>query len=237
MGTIVAVGGGNIPAGETSKIDKTIIWLSGKKNPRLLYISTASDREPKVSTPMIAHFSDMGCDVSHLNLIIDSFTDDEIHKMIVDADIIYIGGGDTIRLYHVFRSTGVDRYLREAYDRGVILSGVSAGAMIWFSYGHTDSLAYYMSDWKYKRIPCLGYIPAILSPHFNDNRKKLLAELYEQGESFPALGLEDRTAMVFRDGVGTVIRDVPEANAYIYYPTAKGEVKIVVPAEGEKFDF
>ena len=235
MGIIVAIGGGETEKGETIKIDKNIMRMSGKKNPRLLYISTASDQEPKCSAPMIAHFKDLGCVVSHLNLILDDYTDEEIHRMILDEDIIYVGGGDTIRLYHVFRSLHVDRYLREAYDKGVILSGASAGAMIWFSYGHTDSRAYYTKDWQYCRIPCLGFVKALLSPHFAPHRKVLMDKMYEEGESFPGVALENRTCLVIRDGIATPYRDDPNAKVHIYYPTASG-YRIWNPEDGEKFD-
>ena len=235
MGIIVAIGGGETEAGETIKIDRNIIRMSGRSDPRLLYISTASEMEPKCSAPMIAHFTSLGCRVSHLNLILDNYTDEEIHGMILDQDIIYVGGGDTIRLYHVFRSLGVDKYLYEAYDRGVILSGASAGAMIWFSYGHTDSLAYYTKDWHYTRIPCLGFVRALLSPHFAPHRKVLMDKMYEEGESFPGVALENRTCLVIRDGVATPYRDDPNARVHIYYPTADG-YRIWNPADGEKFD-
>ncbi len=236
MGTIVAIGGGNVAAGETIKIDKTLKWLSGKKKPRLLFISTASPAEPRYSQSMIHHFSAMGCEVSHLNLILDGFAPVEIRSMIVDSDIVYIGGGDSIRLYHVFRSMNVDSYLREAYDKGVILAGISAGAMIWFSYGHTDSLSFYTKDWSYSRFAYLGYIKALFSPHCSGERRADLDTMYSSGESFPGVALEDRTAMVYRDGVCTVIRETPEVNGYVYYPTADGSFKVHVPGEKENFD-
>ena len=235
MGIIVAIGGGETTAGETVKIDRNIMRMSGKTEPRLLYISTASDLEPNVSAPMITHFTDLGCKVSHLNLILDDFTDDEIRSMIFSQDIIYVGGGDTIRLYHVFRSLGVDKYLREAHDRGIILSGASAGAMIWFSYGHTDSRSYYTKKWSYARIPCLGFVRALLSPHFAPHRKVLMDKMYEEGESFPGIGLENRTSLVIRDGVATTYRDDPEAKVHVYYPTASG-YRIYYPQDGEKFE-
>ncbi len=236
MGTIVAIGGGNVAAGETIKTDKTLKWLTGKKDPRMLFISTASPAEPRYSQSMIHHFSAMGFKVSHLNLILDSFDDTEIRSMIVDSDIVYIGGGDSIRLFHVLRSMRVDSYLREAYEKGVILAGISAGAMIWFSYGHTDSLSFYTKDWSYSRFGCLGYIKALFSPHCSGERRADLDRMYAAGESFPGVALEDRTAMVFRDGVCTLIREDPEVNGYVYYPTASGSFRVHIPKEKESFD-
>ena len=236
MGTIVAIGGGNVAAGETIKIDKTLRWLTGKKKPTMLFISTASPNEPRYSQSMIHHFSAMGFTVSHLNLILDSYADAEIRSMIVDSDIVYIGGGDSIRLYHVFRSMKIDCYLREAYDKGVILAGISAGAMIWFSYGHTDSLSFYTKDWSYSRFGCLGYIRALFSPHCSGERRADLDRMYKSGESFPGVALEDRTAMVYRDGVCTVIREDEGVNGYVYYPTADGSYRVRIPQEKENFD-
>lgn len=236
MGTIVAIGGGKVPAGDTIKTDKTLKWLTGKKNPRMLFISTASPSEPGYSQSMIHHFSAMGFEVSNLSLILDSYEDSVIHDMIVNSDIVYIGGGDVIRLYHVFRSMNVVNYLREAYDNGVILAGTSAGAMIWFSYGHTDSFSFYTKNWNYARFGGLGYIKAFFSPHFTGERRESFEKFYAEGESFPGIALENRTAMVYRDGVCSIIRETSEAKGYIYYPTADGGYRVHIPAEKEKFD-
>jgi len=235
MGIIVPIGGGDTLTGGTIKIDKNIIRMTGKKNPRMLYISTASDMEPRVSTPMIAHFRDLGCEMSKLNLILDDYTDEEIRNMVLDQDVIYVGGGDTIRLFHVFRSMKMDKYLHEAYEKGVILSGVSAGAQIWFTYGHSDSRSYYTHDWQYARVPCLGFVRGILSPHFSESRKILMDKMYEEGETLPGVGLDNGTALVIRDGVATPIRDDPEAKVRIYRHT-EGGYEVCEPADREKFE-
>lgn len=237
MGTIVAIGGGKVAAGDTIKTDKTLKWLTGKKNPKMTFISTASNSEPAYSHSMIHHFSAMGFEVTHLNLILDSYTEPEIRDMIVCADIVYIGEGDVIRLYHVLRSMKVDGYLHEAYDKGVILAGISAGAMIWFSYGHTDSLSFYTKDWSYSRFGGLGLIRAFFSPHADKKERRDDFEVnYAEGETFPGIALENRCAMVYRNGVCTLIREDEGVNGFVYYPTADGGFKVHTPAEKEKFD-
>lgn len=237
MGTIVAIGGGKVAAGDTIKTDKTLKWLTGKKNPKMTFISTASCSEPSYSRSMLHHFSAMGFDAMHLNLILDGYGEAEIREMIVGADVVYIGEGDVIRLYHVLRSMRVDSYLREAYDKGVILAGISAGAMIWFSYGHTDSLSFYTKDWSYSRFGGLGMIKAFFSPHADKKERRADFEaLYTKGETFPGIALENRTAVIYRDGVCTIIREDEGVNGYVYYPTADGGFKVHIPAEKEKFD-
>ena len=58
--------------------------------------------------------------------------------MILDADIIYVGGGDTVRMMEKWKEYNVNSYLKEAYEKGVVLSGISAGSICWFEFGHSD---------------------------------------------------------------------------------------------------
>ncbi|HYH93948.1 MAG TPA: Type 1 glutamine amidotransferase-like domain-containing protein, partial [Candidatus Saccharimonadales bacterium] len=60
-------------------------------------------------------------------------------RYLVDQDVIYVGGGNTVNLLAVWRVHGVDRAMRAAWEAGVVLAGLSAGSLCWFEAGTTDS--------------------------------------------------------------------------------------------------
>ncbi|NMB44205.1 MAG: type 1 glutamine amidotransferase-like domain-containing protein, partial [Clostridiales bacterium] len=84
-------------------------------------------------------FGELGCIVDALCLISNTYEDKEIYDKIISSDIIYVGGGDTARMMEKWREYKLDVYLVEAYNKGIVLSGLSAGSICWFMFGHSDS--------------------------------------------------------------------------------------------------
>ena len=94
-----------------------------------------------------------------LNLLGRNPSDDELRSKILSPDIIYVGGGNTLKMMRRWRYLGVDSLIRQAWENGTVLSGVSAGAICWFEWGHSDSMASYNpDDWKYIRVAGTGLI-------------------------------------------------------------------------------
>jgi len=92
----------------------------------------------------------------------------EIERKILSADIIYVGGGNTLYMMRVWRRLGVERLLRTAYEEGIVLAGISAGAICWFDSGHSDSMSFYNPrDWQYINVKGLGLIKGVHCPHYN----------------------------------------------------------------------
>src|ERR1700756_6648 len=151
---IVAIGGGEIRPRGTAPIDREIIRLSGKKNPRLLFIPTASldsERYWKGIQQYFGEFLKYKPDV--LFLIKEQPSKEQIKKKILSADIVYVGGGNKLRMMHVWRRLGVDKLLWSAYENGTVLSGISAGSICWFDSGHSDSMSFYNPrKWKYINV-------------------------------------------------------------------------------------
>jgi dipeptidase E len=149
MGKIIAIGGGEIgrpkedgkghyPV-ETTLIDTEILKLTNRKNPTLLFIPTASYDSQDYYQVVKKHFMKLGfSSVTPLYLSDESLTKRHIKKMILSHDAIYVGGGNTLRMMNTWRRMGVDSLLRQAYDKGIVLSGISAGSICWFSYGSSD---------------------------------------------------------------------------------------------------
>ena len=116
MGKIVAIGGGELRMGETYILDKYIVELSHTDNPNLLFIPTASKDAEGYIESINEYFGKLGCNVESLCLVTKDYTDEEIKNKILNADIIYVGGGDTVRMIDKWKEHKVDIYLKEAYE-------------------------------------------------------------------------------------------------------------------------
>ncbi|MFQ5621295.1 MAG: Type 1 glutamine amidotransferase-like domain-containing protein, partial [Candidatus Nanoarchaeia archaeon] len=110
MGKIVAIGGGEIKNFETLSIDRAITKLTGKKKPKALFIPTASgDAEGYWQTFQKVYGKRLGCRTDKLFLLREKPTNKEITKKIKWADLIYVGGGNTLRMLKIWRRKGVDK--------------------------------------------------------------------------------------------------------------------------------
>jgi len=142
--TIVAIGGGEIKTRGTAAIGREIIRLSHKKNPRRLFIPTASSDSERYWKHVQEYFGNfLKCKTDVLFLIKEQPSKERIRRQISSADIIYVGGGNTLQMMRIWRRLGVDKLLISAYENGTVLSGISAGAICWFDSGHSDSMSFY----------------------------------------------------------------------------------------------
>ena len=134
MKKIIAIGGGEIGRPgypiETTKIDKEIIKLTNKINPRLLFIPTASSDSELYFDCVTKHFGKkLKCKVDVLYLLKESPNLKEIKQKILNTDIIYVGGGNTALMLKTWKKYKIDKLIKQAYDKGVVLSGLSAGSI------------------------------------------------------------------------------------------------------------
>ena len=111
--------------------------LSGKVRPRVCLVMTASGDSSQYLSSMYSALSDTGCDVDHLALFTQPNRRPE--EALGRADVIWVGGGSVANLLALWRLHGVDTAMTEAWERGAILGGVSAGSICWHTGGPTDS--------------------------------------------------------------------------------------------------
>lgn len=165
----MAIGGGEIRTRGTAAIDREIIRLSGKRNPKVLFIPTASSDSERYWKHVQEYFGRfLKCKTDVLFLMDGEISQKQIRNKILSADIVYVGGGNTLHMMRVWRRFGVDKLLKAAYEKGTVLSGISAGAICWFESGHSDSMSFYNPrKWKYINVKGLGLIKGILCPHYN----------------------------------------------------------------------
>lgn len=226
MGIIVAIGGGEIKNLETLAIDREIARLTGKRRPRALFIPTASgEPEGYIKTFHKVYGKKLGCKTDVLYLLKERPSKKEIKRKIISADLVYVGGGNTLKMMKRWRFLGVDKLLREAYRRGAVLSGISAGAICWFDFGHSDSMRFYRpKSWDYIAVRGLGLIRGTVCPHFAGRRKDKFLK-FMKGCQGIGIGIGNNCAIEVVNGGYRVISSKPRAGAYRIYKK-KGAVRI-----------
>lgn len=220
---IVAIGGGEIGRPgfpiETTEIDKEIIRLSEKKNPRLLFLPTASSDSESYAHIVQEHFGDrLGCKIEDLYLLNRKITQKEMEEKVFSSDIVYVGGGNTLKMMNVWRKVGLDKILYEAGSRGIILSGVSAGAICWFRHGSSNSQRFTNPNADLIRVRGLNFVHALFCPHYDIefDRKADLKDLMKKTAGV-AIAIENCCAIEIVDDQYRVIDSKPSANAYKVY--------------------
>lgn len=223
MKKIIALGGGEIGRPghpiETTKIDKEIISLTNKTNPKLLFIPTASSDSESYFECVKKHFGNrLKCKVSVLYLLKNKISQKEIKEKIFNTDIIYVGGGNTNLMLQTWKKYNVDKLIKQAYNKGVVLSGLSAGSICWFRYGLSDSNKFNNPDSDFIKISGLGLINALHCPHYNIevNRKLSLKALMKKEKGI-AIAIDNCCAIEIIDNKYRILTSKSTANAYKVY--------------------
>ena len=162
---IIAIGGGGFgrSPGE-GLIEKYILDQSEKDVPNICFIPTATGDNEAYKVNYYSTFSKLDCSPSHLDFFKRT---PDLKELILKQDVIFVGGGNTKSMLAVWKDWGLDLLLKEAYEKGVIMSGVSAGAICWVDQGITDSWA---EDLKV--MDCLGFIEGACCPHYDEEPQR-----------------------------------------------------------------
>lgn len=213
---IVIIGGVNI---ETTlcAIEEEIIALSAKEHPRVLFLPTASYDDTRNYKFIKEAFEvKRNCTVDSLLLIKHNHTYEEVRIKILSSDIIYIGGGYVDKLLEVFREQQVVQILEEASEKGIVIAGISAGA-IWMGekyYLVDDTSKFEVQNFKdYKSVECESILPFNICPHYNlPGYHEKLVSMVKTNQI--GIGLENNCAIEFVGDTYRVISSEPHANAY-----------------------
>jgi dipeptidase E len=137
---IFAMGGGGFTMEPTNPLlDDFVLGLARAKEPRVLFLPTASGDTTAHINAFKARFADRTCVPEYLSLFRLRDSKRPLEEVVLDADIVYVGGGSMRNLLAIWRAHELDRLLVEAWRRGAVLAGLSAGAMCWFQAGITRS--------------------------------------------------------------------------------------------------
>lgn len=197
MKAIIPIGGGEISLKSTLKIDEYIVSLVTSETKKVLFIPTASGDMVSYIERFKAHYESLGCEVDTL-LLSQTQNDNLIRSKIFSSNIIYIGGGNTAKMMRIFKRNKVNEYLLKAYEKGIILTGLSAGAMAYFTNGYSDSNRSTNPEASLCLVKCLNIIPYCFCPHYNEEERKSFDE-FVISKGFNGLALEDDVALVYID--------------------------------------
>ena len=163
---IVAMGGGGFSMEPDNPLLDDYVLSLVERRPRVLFVPTASGDSADYVASFLAAFPPKRARASHLPLF--SRDGRDLRSTVLAQDVVYVGGGNTANLLAVWRAHGLDRILREAWRAGVVLCGVSAGAMCWFEGGTTDSLGPALSP----LCDGLAFLRGSFTPHYDGEARR-----------------------------------------------------------------
>ena len=173
MKKLMLIGGGETGRGtttyETKEIDEEVVKMTGKENPNFLFIGLASSFSDSYFDTMKKIYKELGCTPVYLKKKNILNNPDIVENKIKEADIIYICGGDTVKLVNDVKEYKIDVLLKEAYEKGTVLVGMSAGAILLSKEGFSDSKIMRGESDKHEFIEGLGFIDISFCPHYNSN--------------------------------------------------------------------
>ena len=191
---IIAIGGGGFGANPGQGIiEAYILKQTKKKKPKICFIPTATGDNEAYKVNFYSTFSKLDCDPTHLDFFKRT---PDLKKLILNQDAIFVGGGNTKSMLAVWKDWGLDKILRTAYRNGVVMSGVSAGAICWFHQGVTDS---WSSDLKI--ISCLNFIKGTCCPHYDEEpeRKPAVKKFLMSGKIKDVYTVDGGVALHIKD--------------------------------------
>lgn len=209
-GNLVLIGGGEIKGWnfqtkdsnqdlyQTENIDKAIVKLSNKENPKMLFIGTASRENEYYYEAIKNIYTGLGCKVDSLKM-----TDNDIKTKILSSDIIYIGGGNTRFMLSEWEKINMKETLIEAYNKEIVIAGYSAGTYCWFKY-------------NYEMIEGFGIIGAVICVHYEDKSEEKINEFYSniKETNLPGLALDNGTAIKYLEDGFEIVKSINGAKAF-----------------------
>jgi dipeptidase E len=196
--------------------------LTGKKRPRLCYLPTAS--ADSASGIISWYRSCASLDVvpfAQESFIASPRQTQGWDEVLLSMDGIVASGGNTLNQQAIWKAQGIDVVLKEAWDRGIVLGGASAGSLCWFEEGTTDSRPKELST-----VKCLGFLKGSHSPHYDREaqRRPLYQKLIGSGDMKPGYACDNDAGIYFEDNeVKRVVSTRAEAKVY-YVSVVSGKV-------------
>lgn len=193
--------------------------LTGKKRPRILYLPTASADSAEAAVEFFRYCAPLDVEPHVQNMFIESLTQKQgWDEVLLSMDGIVVSGGNTLNQQAIWKAQGIDAILRQAWDRGIVLGGASAGSLCWFEEGTTDSRPKALSI-----VKCMGFIKGSHSPHYDAEagRRPLYQRLILGGEMKPGYACDNDAGIYFEDNeVKRVV--TTRDGAKVYYVSVVG---------------
>jgi dipeptidase E len=198
------MGGGGFMMERDSPLDDFLLSLSSAARPRVCFIPTPTGDSDRAIAAFFEAFARRDCEPSCLRLF---DAPERPAEHLAGQDVIYVSGGNTANALALWRLHGVDRALREAWERGAVLGGVSAGANCWFESSVTDSFGRQLDALR----DGLAILPGSFCPHYDGEelRRPVYHDLVAEGFP-PGYAADDGAALHF---VGTELRETVASRA------------------------
>ena len=193
--------------------------ITGKPRPKLLYLPTASADSPTGIISWYTSCAPLNVEASHQISFIASVRQTRSwEEVLLSVDGIVCSGGNTLNQQVIWKAHGIDVILRQAWDRGIVLGGASAGSLCWFEEGTTDSRPKELST-----VQGLGFLKGSHSPHYDaePGRRPLYQKLIGSGQMKPGYACDNDAGIYFEDN--TMKRVVStRAAAKVYHVSVEG---------------
>jgi dipeptidase E len=211
-GAIVAMGGGGFSTEpDNPLLDRFVLGLARREHPRVCFVATASGDSERYVASFYRAFADHDCHPTDLALFDRRVTD--LRAFVLEQDVIYVGGGNTLSMLGIWRAHGLHEVLGDALEDGAVLCGVSAGMNCWFQASVTDSYGPRLGALD----DGLGFVTGSACPHYDseDQRRPIYHQLIADG--FPAgYAADDGAALHFSgsDELAAVVASRDGARAF-----------------------
>jgi peptidase E len=189
-------GGGFTMEPENPLLDDFVLDLSPVREPRILFLPTAAGDTNGLINAFHARFGGRACTPSHLSLFRMADVKRPLREIVLSQDIVYVGGGSMRNLLAIWSAHGLDELLTQAWREGIVLAGLSAGAMCWFQGGVSRS-----AGGAPVPIPGLGLLPGSLTVHADGEPERLPVWLasVRDGTLPGGFALDDGVGLLFSD--------------------------------------
>jgi dipeptidase E len=210
--TIFAMGGGGFTMEpENPALDDYVRSLAPAREPRICLLPTAGGDSEDQIRRFHATFDDELCEPTHISLFRLGSQPVPLREHLLAQDVIYVGGGSMINLLALWRAHALDEILREAWQAGIVLAGLSAGSMCWFEWGVTTSIG------QPTLTRGLGFLPGSNSVHYDGEpeRRPFYLDSVARGDAPAGWGVDDGAGLLFRGTrLAEVVASRPGARAF-----------------------
>ena len=198
MNKIIAIGGGGFTHQLDESLDQFVLDHSKKEIKRLGFLATASKEDKYKIDLFYKRFENTKSKLSNFDLTNDI---SNFPEWIYSQDIIYIGGGNTHYMLEIWKKNNLEAIFKDAYKKGIILSGVSAGAACWFDWILSDS-----DGPGFNPLRGINLISGSFTPHSSNIERIIQFEEDINNNKLPqGIAIDDGVAVVFIDGKPTEV--------------------------------
>ena len=216
---IIAIGCVGVTPESDKNLDQFILGQLKKTKNEIGFLATASKDDDEKIEKFYKKFENSSSQLSHFNLTLSV---NGFSEWLLNKDLIYVGGGNTSFMLKIWRENNFEQVFKIAYEKGIILSGVSAGAVCWFDWILSDSMGQ-----GFKPLKGINLIEGSCTPHSSNIERINEFKLNIKNNKLPnGIAIDDGVAVVFIDGKPTeVYSTINNQSAYFLDKNKKINLK------------